>query len=62
MVRSRSAPRTGSQFQTLAASEPPLLTGKAAMADWTTDAPGVRREIRFCSGDHGNKHDLAGPV
>jgi glucose/arabinose dehydrogenase len=23
----------------------PLLTGKAAMGDWTTDAPGVRRKI-----------------
>ena len=29
-----------------AAAEPdPLLTGKAAMSDWTKDAPGVRRKI-----------------
>src|SRR5215475_6285291 len=33
-----------------AQSEPPtqnakLLSGKAAMGDWTTDAPGVRRKI-----------------
>lgn len=29
----------------LLAAEQPLLTGKAAMGDWTTDAPGVRRKI-----------------
>src|SRR5438132_8538418 len=29
-----------------AAAEPgPLVTGKAAMSDWTKDAPGVRRKI-----------------
>src|SRR5438445_1930532 len=28
-----------------AAEHDSLLTGKAAMGDWTTDAPGVRREI-----------------
>lgn len=28
-----------------AQAEKPLLTGKAAMGDWTTDAPGVRRKI-----------------
>src|SRR5437899_2569043 len=27
------------------ADEPKLLTGKAAMGDWTTDAPGVRRRL-----------------
>lgn len=27
------------------AAQQPLLTGKAAMGDWTTDAPGVRRKI-----------------
>jgi glucose/arabinose dehydrogenase len=27
------------------AAEKPLLTGKAAMGDWTADAPGVRRKI-----------------
>src|SRR5688572_11556217 len=27
------------------AAEPKLLTGKAAMGDWTTDAPGVRRKL-----------------
>jgi glucose/arabinose dehydrogenase len=30
---------------TLLGAEPKLLTGKAAMGDWTTDAPGVRRKI-----------------
>ena len=29
----------------LSAAEQPLLTGKAALGDWTTDAPGVRRKI-----------------
>jgi glucose/arabinose dehydrogenase len=29
----------------LAAAEKPLRTGKAAMGDWTEDAPGVRRKI-----------------
>ncbi len=28
-----------------AKSDPPLLTGRAAMGDWTSDAPGVRRKI-----------------
>src|SRR5436190_12860121 len=28
-----------------AAETGPLLTGKAAMGDWTTDAPGVRRKL-----------------
>lgn len=28
-----------------AAEDPPLLTGKKAMSDWTSDAPGVRRKI-----------------
>jgi glucose/arabinose dehydrogenase len=28
-----------------AADDPRLLTGKAAMADWTSDAPGVRRRL-----------------
>ena len=28
------------------AGPPKLLTGKAAMGDWTTDAPGVRRHLR----------------
>ena len=30
---------------TSASAERPLLTGKAAMGDWTTDAPGVRRKL-----------------
>ncbi len=30
---------------TFAESASPVLTGKAAMADWTKDAPGVRRKI-----------------
>src|SRR5204862_3196270 len=30
---------------TVAAQRDDLLTGKAAMGDWTTDAPGVRRKI-----------------
>jgi glucose/arabinose dehydrogenase len=30
---------------TLAAAEAKVLTGKAAMGDWTTDAPGVRRRL-----------------
>jgi hypothetical protein len=29
----------------LAAAKEPLRTGKAAMGDWTEDAPGVRRKI-----------------
>src|SRR5436853_7406377 len=28
-----------------AAEKPAFLTGKAAMGDWTSDAPGVRRKI-----------------
>src|SRR5437868_4591604 len=27
------------------AAAAPVLTGKAAMGDWTTDAPGVRRKL-----------------
>ncbi|HJT81500.1 MAG TPA: sorbosone dehydrogenase family protein [Chthoniobacterales bacterium] len=29
----------------ISVAQQPLLTGKAAMGDWTTDAPGVRRKI-----------------
>jgi glucose/arabinose dehydrogenase len=35
------------------AADPPVLTGKDALGDWTTDAPGVRREITL--------GDLPGP-
>src|SRR4051812_43372932 len=27
------------------AADPPVLTGKDALGDWTTDAPGVRRKV-----------------
>ena len=37
-----------------AAQHDRLLTGKAAMDDWTTDAPGVRRKITI--------EDLPAPV
>ena len=46
MFRRRSLPLLFLAFTPLAfAAEKPLLTGKAAMGDWTGDAPGVRRKI-----------------
>ena len=46
MFRWRSQSLLFLAFTPLAfAAEKPLLTGKAAMSDWTGDAPGVRRKI-----------------
>ena len=36
---------TVSAIAQVTAADAPLLTGKAAMGDWSTDAPGIRRKI-----------------
>src|SRR5437773_256575 len=44
-------------------ADQPLLTGKAAMGDWTTDRPGVRRKIAVSDlpAPHSNVLDIKPP-